>query len=110
MTLREQIVELLQLLSSEKEQIDYEDNVRHVDVTLELISMWFDDLYHPKLGDLEALFGENELIALEEFSNFYESKLKDLPQSNGTVKTWHHCPAWKDVMLKAKQTLEFIND
>ncbi len=42
---REEIRNFLHLLGSEEEQLAYERNVPHVDITAELLCMWFDDFY-----------------------------------------------------------------
>ena len=44
---RSNVRELLSLFSSEEEQLVYERDVPHVDITAELLCMWFDDTYHP---------------------------------------------------------------
>ena len=106
---REQIKELLQLFASEEEQLAYEKNVPHVDITVEMVCMWFDDQYHPKLRHFDNCFNKNELTALGVFNTFYDSNVSKLPESNGTVKTWLANPVWQEIMQKAKETLEVIN-
>ena len=103
---RRRIIDLLELFSSEAAQLDYEKNVPHVDITIELISMWFDDEYHPKSKDLGDYFSANEIEFLDDFHQYYDSRVHDLPESNGTVQTWLNDPTWQEIMTKALQTLE----
>ncbi len=100
------IVELLQLLASEDEQLAYEKNVPHVDITAELVCMWFNDQYHPDSAGFISCFKPDELAALAEFHRFYGERDKRLPESNGTVRTWLASPVWREIMLKAQKTLE----
>ena len=106
---RRQIVELLQLFQSEQEQIDYEKNVPHVDITNELLCMWFDDQYHPDLRHFPSCFSTDELEALAQFHRFYDGQTSKLPPSKGTVRTWLASPVWRAVMQKASDTLSKID-
>ena len=98
------IVDLLKLLSSEEEQLAYERNVPHVDITAELRCMWFDDLYCPEDAFFRSCFTARELEALAQFHEFYASRKKLLPESRGTVRTWLAFPVWREIMLEAKKT------
>ena len=79
---RPYIIELLQLLASEEEQLAYERNVPHVNITVELRCMWFDDQYHPDDAVFVSCFTTDELSALAEFHRFYDERKSDvsLPQ------------------------------
>ena len=105
---RKQIRELLQLLSSEEEQLAYERNVPHVDITAELVCMWFDDLYDAKEAAHDSAFSSDEQAALAEFHRFYDARVGLLPESQGTVCTWLASPIWREVMEQARRTLERI--
>jgi hypothetical protein len=105
---RRQIREMLQLLASEEEQLDYERNVPHVDITVELICMWFDDLYDAKRAAADSTFSDTEHAALAEFYQFYDARVERLPESQGTVRTWLASPIWREVMEQARRTLERI--
>jgi hypothetical protein len=97
------ILRLLRLLSSEEEQLAYERNVPHVDITAELRCMWFDDEYHPDDAFFRSCFSADELAALAEFHRFYDEQKHRLPQSQGTVRTWLASPVWREIMLEAKK-------
>ncbi|MBI5380584.1 MAG: hypothetical protein HZA31_01665 [Opitutae bacterium] len=105
---REQISELLQLLASEEEQLAYERNVPHVDITAELVCMWFDELYDAKHVATDFTFSDNERAVLAEFHQFYDARVDRLPESQGTVRTWLASPVWREVMEQARRTLERI--
>ena len=105
---RSQLVGLLKLLASAELQREYERNVPHVDITRELVAMWFDDLFLENSGALRAGFSETEWQDLLVFHRFYERELVRLPPSNGTVETWLASPYWERVMREAARTLSRI--
>lgn len=102
------ILELLQLLASEERQLVYERNVPHVDITAELVCMWFDDTYHPDDAFFTSCFSSDELAALAEFHLFYDQRNDRLPESKGTVRTWLADSSWREIMVKAQETLSRI--
>ena len=81
-TRREQVRDLLELLASEERQLTYERNVPHVDITVELVCMWFNDLiYDLETIQADAPFSADERVALEQFHRFYDARVKQLPGS-----------------------------
>jgi len=102
------ISEELELLASEEEQLAYEKNVPHVDITAELLCGWFDDSYHPDDNEFCSCFTELELAALARFNQLYDIQSSKLPESKGTVSTWLDTAAWKKVMQEAKNTLNLL--
>jgi hypothetical protein len=105
---RKNIRDLLELLASDEQQLAYERDVPHIDITRELVSMWFDDQYHPGDHRLRASFSAEELAALDEFHRFYSSRASQLPASHGTVRTWLACPTWREIMSNAQRTARRI--
>jgi len=101
-----QVIELLQLLASEERQLAYERDVPHVDITAELVCMWFNDTYHPGDKFFASCFSEGEQAALAQFHTFYQERSHRLPESRGTVHTWLASPAWREIMAEASKTLE----
>ena len=99
------LVQLLRLLASMEDQLAYENNVPHVDITVELQCMWFDDLYHPDDETFRCWFTPEELAALAEFDRVYREQKSSLAPSLGTVRTWLNSPCWWDIMLTARITL-----
>ena len=102
------IIELLGLLASEEQQLAYEKNVPHVDITTELVCRWFDDQYHPDDAGFISCFTPDELATLDEFHRFYDEREKQLPESQGTVRTWLASPIWREIMRKAHDTVTRI--
>jgi hypothetical protein len=105
MSKRDTIIGLLELLASEEEQLAYERDVPHVDITTELVCMWFDDQYHPERG-FDTLFSPDELSALSKFHQFYDERVNRLPKSLGTVRTWLADSVWQEIMKQAQTTLK----
>jgi hypothetical protein len=102
---RAQLRELLQLLASADQQLAYESNVPHVDITVELVCMWFDDLYDQNHAATDPTFAEVDRTALAEFHQFYDERHRRLPKSRGTIRTWLASPLWREIMRKAHETL-----
>ncbi|MGV3531443.1 MAG: hypothetical protein ACO1QR_03675 [Chthoniobacteraceae bacterium] len=105
---KNEIRRLLQLLASEEEQLAYERNVPRVDITAELLCMWFDDFYDGEQVASDPAFSVCERQALDEFHQFYDAKAELLPESHGTVRTWLATPEWREVMEQAQRTLSQI--
>jgi len=100
------VIEQLETLASENEQLQYERNVSHVDITAELVCGWFDDSYHP--GDIRfrSCFTDEELAALAEFNAVFKSCIPRLPKRTGTVRTWLASASWREVMDAAATALD----
>ena len=105
---KSEIRKLLHLLASEDEQVAYERNVPHVDITAELLCMWFDDFYDAEQVAADTAFSICERTALAEFHQFFDAKPELLPESHGTVRTWLATPEWREVMEQAQITLNQI--
>jgi hypothetical protein len=99
-SLRRGVRELLALLASEEQQLNYERQVPIADVPAELLCMWFNDNYHPGSG-WSSEFTSGELEALAHFNAVYESLAQRLPRSQGTVRTWLADPSWRKIMNAA---------
>ena len=100
---RKIIQEQLELLASEAEQLEYEANVPHVDVTSELVAGWFSDSYHPNDAKFAGCFSDAELHALGNFNRQFDAALNVLPQSMGSVRNWLCNSEWRGVMNGAAQ-------
>lgn len=104
-SIRSRIIALLQILSSEALQLEYEKNAPNIDITAEIVCMWFDDHYHPGSQRWADQFSDNELESLAEFHRYFDTRIQALPESKGTVLTWSNDSAWQGIMAKALQTL-----
>ena len=102
------MLEQLAVLASEAEQLEYERNVPNVDITDELISQWFDAVYHPDSAPFASCFSPEQLSELAKFTSFFDERIGRLPPSKGTVKTWLADPTWREVMNNAAETLQRI--
>ncbi len=108
-TLRNLIVETLRLLSSEQEQLKYETDVPHVDVTAELLCMWFDEAFIEDSARLRACFSANEWWALTNFDTFFDQRTNKLPEGSGTVRSLLNDATWRDIMNAAARMLQTIS-
>jgi hypothetical protein len=105
---RQIITDQLRVLASDTAQLEYERRVPHVDISTELLCQWFDDSYHPDDPGFRSSFSSDELNALAEFNALFEERDDSLPESAGTVATWHASPTWREVMDAASKTLARI--
>ena len=104
----ERICDLLELLGSEAGQLQYEKDVPWVDITTELVCMWFDDTYHPDDSQYEVQFSTAELKALATFNELYDRRLAELPRRPQSVRIWLAHPAWLEIMQLARATLAIL--
>ena len=63
------------------------------------------DFFHDRRILTEENVSADEIRILTEFHQFYDQRVNKLPESYGTVKTWHEDTVWKEVMSKATQAL-----
>jgi hypothetical protein len=70
--------------------------------------MWFDD-HHPHDGEkIKESFTKRELDIILEFSRFYESRLKFLPELD-LLEELHKNEVWKEIVNKAQETAKLLN-
>jgi len=99
---RANIINLLNLIASEKDQLEYEARAP-VNVASELVNQWFDDFYHPTDKTFKSEFSDQELTLLGEFNAYYDARVAVLPDFLGEMlKT----KAWREVMSFAGQVLD----
>ena len=103
------VAELLDELASKEEQLEYERNVPHVNITAELVELWFSDTYHPDSESFINCFSKDELAALAQFNSVFAEMRRELPDSQGTVQTWLAAPSWREVMRKASLTRDALS-
>ena len=77
------IIEILKLISSSKEQFEYEKNVPIANVPAELFCIWFDDFYHPNSVEFISSFNTNELNELSLFNDYFDKLGENIPINNG---------------------------
>ncbi|WP_180146916.1 hypothetical protein [Desulfoluna butyratoxydans] len=104
-SIRKNIKEILDLISSKEEQIKYEKEVPIANVPAELICTWFDDLYHPQSKLHQEAFSDDEQQILDSFNTFYESRVGELPE---TLSEMHINLQWEEIIKEAQRVLRSI--
>ena len=102
---RQSVKGLIELLSSEEQQLQYKDSLSVGDPAAELVCMWFDDTYHPETDLFQRAFTTSEAQLLESFNIMYSKCLDKLPN---TLEKYHQSPQWKHIMSEAKLLLDRI--
>jgi hypothetical protein len=95
-------IHLLQLLASADDQDRYQSEV-NVDISAELVCMWFDDFF--ALGERERLaplLSSRELELVEEFHRYYEARVDSLPRAYAELR---ESEQWCEVRRKASETI-----
>ena len=108
LSLRSAVREVLSLFASEEQQVAYERDVPHVDISAELLCMWADDIYHPD-DSWRRHFSPDELAAMAEFHALFDQVSSKLPVSHGTVRTWLANWEWQRIMAGAGCALALIS-
>jgi hypothetical protein len=103
---RSSVIGVLRLLSSPSQQVAYERRVPHVSVTVELLSLWFDDIYLPNSQAFRSCFSAEELSALAAFNQFYEKQSQLLLEPKNGVSDWLKEKNWQEIMQRASNLVE----
>lgn len=101
------MLDLLDLLADFEAQRAYERDVPIADVPAELVSMWFDDAYHPTSAQHIRAFSVRERDLLAAFHSVYERCVDALP-SDGGVIALQQSPHWATVAQHAARTARGI--
>ena len=99
---RANIINLLNLVASESDQLDYQ-KLAPVNVANELLNQWFDDFYHPTAKQFTGEFSDEELASLMEFHAYYDARAAMLPDS---LDEMLNTEAWREVMHFAGRILD----
>ena len=105
--LRQQLVELILLLSSEHEQKKYAELVGDSTAIAEMICMWFDDQYHPNSEIFRYGFSTDELNSLEKLNDYYDQIDRDIPEHDLSELLAN--TKWQQLMSIAKSTYEQLS-
>jgi uncharacterized damage-inducible protein DinB len=99
---RANIINLLNLIASESDQLDYQ-RLAPVNVASELVNQWFDDFYHPTDEHFKSEFSDEELASLAEFDAYYDARDTALPDSlDEMLKT----ETWREIMAFAGKIID----
>ena len=82
---REHMIDLLKTIASPAMQMEYENNVPIANVPAELVCQWFDD-FHPETELFKSSFSSGELNELSKFTEFYDARVKAIPDDGGVTK------------------------
>jgi hypothetical protein len=112
-TTRKFIRETLELWSSEKAQLEYQDNVPIADVPSELFCWWGDHFYDPTLYSSEEdyskdSFTSGEMILLKEFDVVLNEAVENTPDTLPHISEFIKTDEWKKVNSKAIEVLNKI--
>ncbi|MFV2060745.1 MAG: hypothetical protein ACC653_08665 [Gammaproteobacteria bacterium] len=99
---RKSVIEVLELLSSKQQQLDFQQKSPSANVALELMCRWFSDLYNLESHLLKRSFSDNEQIALLEFNRYYDTRKRSIPES---IEILHQDSDWAIIMTAAKKLL-----
>ena len=102
LNVRDQVIGMLELLSSPSEQLKYEEGLINAagHAPAELFSMYCDDLYHPKFPEFIAAFSENELKELAHLYGLMAEMAHSIPS---TVTELIKMKEWRRIVQLASQ-------
>jgi hypothetical protein len=101
---RENLRELLILISDKEKQFEYAKTVGDRIAIDELLCMWFDDQYHEDRHEFQEMYDEDELKSLKEFNDYYNSISKQIPQDD--IVKLNEFPDWEKLRKMASVTLK----
>ena len=104
-TYRQSVKELIELLASKEQQMQYQDSLSVGDPAAELVCMWFDDTYHPDTELFNSAFTHDEAAILASFNTIYQDNSVNLPD---TLEEFHRTSEWSEIMSEAKYVLGAI--
>jgi len=101
---RASVSETVQLLANSSDQLEYERSLTNAGhAPSELISMFCDDLYHPKDERFLSAFSDEELRSLAHlYGLLCEAALNPQPSVSALLKT----PSWRRVLTVAQDLSE----
>lgn len=105
---RQKIIETLQLLSSQDEQLAYQQSVPISQVSAELFCFW-DDVFWQNDDLLRGLFSVSEWAALMRFNSVFERVLRLLPHHPlPPIDEFVQSPHWLQLSRAAARALHVI--
>lgn len=105
---RQHVCQVLDLLADANKQLQYQRDVPHVEVSIELPSLWFDDTYHPESSGFQEAFSRPELQALARFSDTFDHALEALGRPVPPIDEIQSHPSWKRMAAMATAVLDRI--
>ncbi len=95
---RKEVFEVLDLISSKEEQLDYQAKAPIAYVSAELFNQWDDCYQIPKEQDwYKEAFSKAELKVLQEFDEALEAVSKNTPQNPSDIHDFVKTPEWEEL-------------
>lgn len=99
---RKSVCDFLELLSSEELQKQFHLKSPTANVALELLCLWFSELYHPGSQLFSRTFSPEEHTLILEFNRHYDKRKANVP---ATIEQLHFDSDWQTTMHEAKKLL-----
>ncbi len=103
--IRESVRHVLNLLSSKEQQLNFQQKSPSANVALELLCLWFNELYNPGSQLFTRSFSSKELIAIQEFNQYYNLRKGKLPE---TIEELHQDRDWDVILQESKRVLNIL--
>lgn len=104
--IRTSVHNILSLLSSKQQQVEFQKESPTVNVSLEMLCLWFNELYNPGTPLFQKSFTDSEFNLLQDFNRYYDIRKGKLPAS---IDDLHYDTEWQHVMQEAQSLLDTIN-
>ncbi len=103
---RQNVFDVLHLIASKKQQLDYQKQSPYVQVSAELFNQW-DDFYQigKEQKSYEKAFKKEELKVLKEFDDVFDSVSQKLPQHPPDIHSFIQTPEWLELSSAAEKAL-----
>ncbi|MFV1983934.1 MAG: hypothetical protein ACC657_10385 [Thiohalomonadales bacterium] len=105
--IRKSVRNILKLLSSKEQQLEYQQKFSSANVALDLLCMWFNDLYNPGSHLFKHAFTPVEMKLIQKFNRNYDLFKRKVPE---TIDELHQDNHWKSIMLEAQKLLDKISE
>ncbi|MBK1853220.1 hypothetical protein FE845_17880 [Marinobacter sp. 1-4A] len=107
---RKEVFEVLDLISSKEEQLDYQAKAPIAYVSAELFNQWDDCYQIPKEQEwYKEAFTDGELSILQEFDEALEAVSKDTPQNPPDIHEFVNTPEWERLSNAASIALSKLS-
>ena len=106
---RKEIIDTLELISSKKELLDYQEKVSITDVTAEIFSDW-DSAYIRDQQWFIEIFSVRELQAIDMFNSEIMRVWGKIKDQSLPIEEFVETSEWKVLESAANQTLSMLNN
>jgi hypothetical protein len=107
MTIRDNVLDTLELIASKEKQQRYQNAVPHVDVPAELFKQW-EDAYFPADTTFKAGFDATELRALERFDGVFNEVCDATPSDLPALEDFVMSEPWRRLASAAIEALKTL--